>query len=238
MPQGEPLSTHLGAASDRLAVAVGTPILDHATASTTLNVKRWDAEQTAWLVARGLAKNDLPPGWEPQGRHFEQANIRPYSETEQANCNMIMQSGWASLLGGIAAAPISAMYSATNGRIGVGTSNTAAVETQTWLQGDTGSASTTSWYQLCTAAPAIVTTTIPATFTLTATFGSGNANFSWNEFGSDNASASGVYLNGLAGGFVLLNRGVSSQGTKASGQTWTATESISLGYPSGAGTLS
>jgi len=229
--------TDFAGASERFAVTVGTTLTEHATASTTLQVRRWDEEQTGWVRARGLARNDVPATWEPQGRHFDQAGVAPYLETEDQNCNMIMQSGWASLLGGIAAAPISAMYSATNGRIGVGTSTTAAVETQTWLQGDTGSASTTSWYQLCTAAPAIVTTTIPATFTLTATFGSGNGNFAWNEFGSDNASASGVYLNGLAGGFVLLNRGVSSQGTKASGQTWTAVESISLGYPSGAGTL-
>jgi len=231
-------SPHLGAATDRLAVGAGVPLLEHATASTTLQVRRWDEEQTVWVRARGLARNDVPATWEPQGRHFDQAGVAPYLETEQADCNMIMQSGWASLLGGIGGTPISPLYSATNGRIGVGTSTTAAVETQTWLQGDTGSASTTSWYQLCTAAPAIVTTTIPATFTLTATFGSGNANFSWNEFGSDNGSTSGVNLNGLAGGFVILNRGVSSQGTKASGQTWTATESISFGYPSGSGTLS
>ena len=39
---------------------------------------------------------------------------------------------------------------------------------------------------------------------------------SWQEFGTDNGSASGVYLNGLAGGFLLFNRGVSNQGTKAS----------------------
>ena len=231
-------SPRLGAATDRLSVGAGVPLVEHATASTTLQVRRWDAEQTRWVRARGLARNDVPATWEPQGHHFDQARVAPYLETADVDCNMIMQSGWASLLGGIGGTPISPLYSATNGRIGVGTSSTAATETQTWLQGDTGSASTTSYYQLCGAAPAIITTTIPATFTLTATFGSGVGNMVWNEFGSDNGSASGVYLNGLAGGFVLLNRGVSSQGTKVSGQTWTCVEQISWGYPSGTGTLS
>ena len=166
-------SPHLGAATDRLTVAAGVPLLEHATASTTLTVRRWDAEQTVWVQARGRARNDVPADWEPQGRHFDLAHVTPYLETEDQDCNMIVQAGWAALLGGIGGTTIAAKYSATNGRIGVGTSSTAADETQTWLQGDTGAASTTSYYQLCGAAPAIVTTTIPATFTLTATFGGG-----------------------------------------------------------------
>ena len=231
-------SPHLGAATDRLTVGAGVPLLEHATAKTTLTVRRWDAEQTAWVQARGQARNDLRPGWEPQAHHFDLARVTPYSETSDEDCNMIMQSGWAALLGGIGGTGIAVKYSATNGRIGVGTSSVAATETQTCLVGDTGSASTTSWYQLCGAAPVIATNTIPATFTLSATFGGAAANFAWNEFGSDNADASSVNLNGLAGVFVIFNRGVSSQGTKAVDQTWSVLETISFGYPSGTGTLS
>lgn len=49
-------------------------------------------------------------------------------------------------------------------------------------------------------------------------YGSGDANQAWNEFGTLNASTSGK----------LLNRKVSAQGTKASGQTWELTLEITL----------
>lgn len=49
------------------------------------------------------------------------------------------------------------------------------------------------------------------TLTWQAVFASADANFAWREFGVANAS----------GGTTLLNRKVSPQGTKASGQTWT-----------------
>jgi hypothetical protein len=71
----------------------------------------------------------------------------------------------------------------------------------------------------------------------TATFGTGNANFAWNEFGTDNWNTSGVTSTGLGATDIFFNRGVSAQGTKASGQTWTATETLSFGFPSGAGTV-
>jgi hypothetical protein len=231
------MSGDYSGASERLSVHVDTPMRDFVAVRTSFNVKRWDAEQTDW-AARNLRKfRERPPWWEPQGSHFAQLGVAPYSETQDDDCNLVVQNGWVSLLGGIAGTTIAAKYSATNGRIGVGTSATAAAYAQTYLQGDTGSASTTSYYQLCGVAPTIVTATTPPTLTFTATFATGVANFAWAEFGTDNGSASGVYLNGLAGGFVLLNRGVSAQGTKVSGQTWTATEIITFGYPSGAGTL-
>ena len=50
-------------------------------------------------------------------------------------------------------------------------------------------------------------------------FGSGDANYSWQEFSVANAS-SGTGTN--------LNRKVSNQGTKASGQTWTLDLAITL----------
>jgi hypothetical protein len=230
------MSPDISGASERLLVHAETPMQDFVAVRTSFNVKRWDQEQTLW-TRRQFEDLDLPPGWEPQAEHFALAGVAPYSETQDDDCNLVVQNGWVSLLGGIAGTTIAAKYSATNGRIGVGTSATAAAYAQTYLQGDTGSASTTSYYALCGVAPTIVTATTPPTLTFTATFATGVANFAWAEFGTDNGSASGVYLNGLAGGFVLLNRGVSAQGTKVSGQVWTATEIITFGYPSGAGTL-
>jgi hypothetical protein len=51
-----------------------------------------------------------------------------------------------------------------------------------------------------------------------ATFDGSTANFAWQEFAVFNASTAGV----------MLNRKVSDQGTKTSGQTWQLTLSITL----------
>jgi hypothetical protein len=235
------MTGHPEGAADRFSVGVHSPLRETATVQTSLSVQRWDAEQTEW-IARKYERDwgGLPdrPDFAFTPLHFGQYGVRPYSETLDENCNMIVQQGWVWLLGGVAGTTMGTKFSASNGRIGVGTSSTAAAYTQTYLQGDTGSASTTSYYQLVSGAPVISTGSTPPTLVFSASFGTGVANFAWQEFGTDNGSASGVYLNGLAGGFLLFNRGVSNQGTKASGQTWTATETISTGYPSGSGTVS
>jgi hypothetical protein len=212
---------------------------EFASARTDFRVDRWDADQTRWVKNRIVA----PPGWEPQKRHFAQLNVAPYQTTVDYDCNLVTTAGWAALLGSIGGTSIGTKFGSAAGRIGVGTSSAAATGANTYLGGDTGSASTTSYYQLCGAAPTITTTGTGAdldicTMVFVASFASGVANFAWNEFGTDNAAASGVYLNGLAGGpYVFLNHGISAQSTKTAGQTWTATETISFGYPSGAGTL-
>ena len=57
------------------------------------------------------------------------------------------------------------------------------------------------------------------TVTFQSVFGSGDANYAWQEFTVSNAS-SGTGKN--------LNRKVSNQGTKASGQTWTVQLQITI----------
>jgi len=54
--------------------------------------------------------------------------------------------------------------------------------------------------------------------TFKSSYGSGDANQAWNEFGVLNAASSGK----------LLNRKVSSQGSKISGQTWELSLEITL----------
>ena len=198
---------------------------------TDFLVRRWDADQVAWAAAR----LDVPG--EPQARHLDALGVAPYSETLDEDCNLITLLGWAAILGSVAGTSITNKFSATDGRIGVGTSSTAASASDAHLGGDTGSGSTTSYYQLVSGAPTISTGSSPATLVLAASFGSSVANFAWNEFGCDNYTASGVTTQSLAN-TVFLNHGISSQGTKASGQVWSATATISFGYPSGSGTLS
>ena len=213
---------------------------EFAAVATSLLIHKWDADQTEFVLRKAdrdslaLLKKGRDVRVLPET--FARYKVEPYEVFQRDNANMILQAGWAALLGGIAGTSITTKFSATAGRIGVGTSTTAAAYTQTALQGDTGSGSTTSYYQLVSAAPSITTASTPPTLVFAATFGTAVANFAWNEFGTDNYTASSV-TNASTGG-IFINRGVVAMGTKASGQTWTATETISFGYPSGSGTVS
>ena len=206
--------------------------VEMATVQTRLRVDRWDAEQTDWAHKR----LELPGHVSISRAAFERLRVRPYSTTVDENCNLVVQAGWVALLGGVAGTTMSPKFSATNARIGAGTSSTAASFSQTTLVGDTGSSSTTSFFKLCSGAPVITTSSAPVTLVFAASFGSAQANFAWNEFGTDAGTADSV-SNATTGG-TFFNRGVSAQGTKASGQTWTATETLQFGFPSAFGTVS
>jgi hypothetical protein len=223
----------IAAGSERLTVAAASPSHDTAGVRTDFMVQRFDEDATRWAQRR-LA---LPGNVTVSARLFRLLGIKSYHTSIDEDCNRILLGGWAAMLGGIAGTTITNKFSTTFGRIGAGTSTAAASATQTSLQGDTGSGSTTSYYQVCGTAPVIVTASTPATMTFTASFGGSVANFAWNEFATDNWNASGVTAQGLGANEVVINRGVSSQGSKATGQTWVATETISLGFPSGSGTV-
>lgn len=95
-------------------------------------------------------------------------------------------------------------FSNANAYIGVGDSATAAAASQTGLQ----AASNKLYKAMQASYPSISSQTT----TWRAVFGSSEANFSWNEF---------TVANGNSDAATNLNRLVSAQGTKASGQTWT-----------------
>lgn len=224
------MGRELNGAWERLDVAAESPAREMAAVFTTLKVERWDEEQTRW--ARGVL--ELPGFIDLTPVHFARAGqggVRPYLVTEDVNCNAIVSAGWTALLGGVAGTTITNKFSATNGRVGVGTSTTAVAWGDTALGGDTGAASTTSYYKLVSTAPSTTIGSGPATLVFTATFGTGVANFAWQEFGTDNYTTDGVTTTGLGAGFIFFNHGISNQGTKVSGQTWTATETLTFGYP-------
>lgn len=95
------------------------------------------------------------------------------------------------------------VYSNANAYLGVGDSSTAEGASQTDLQATTN--------KVRKAMSASYPARSGQTVTFRAAFGSSEANHAWNEFAVFNASTAGT----------MLNRKVSSQGTKASGQTWT-----------------
>lgn len=99
----------------------------------------------------------------------------------------------------------------TNAYIGVGDSTTAESAAHTDLQ----AASNKTYKAQAATYPQRSGTTV----TFQSVFGSSDANYAWQEFTVANAS-SGTGKN--------LNRKVSNQGTKASGQTWTVQLQITL----------
>jgi hypothetical protein len=178
---------------------------------------RFDADQTAWAherfglrVARGLTVEE-----------FAALGIRPYETTETVG-NAVLQAGWARVLANLTAVPAAtAVYDATHARIGAGNGVTAVnATTDTDLSAAAGS--TNRWFQLVSGAPTVAGT-IPKTCAWAASFGTADGNFTWAEFGIDNGTASGNTVTA-----PLLNRALSAQGTKASGQTWVATATLSF----------
>ena len=102
-------------------------------------------------------------------------------------------------------------FSNANAYIGVGDSTTAESAAHTDLQ----AASNKTYKAMSATYPQRSGTTV----TFQSAFASGDANYAWQEFTVSNTS-SGTGKN--------LNRKVSAQGTKASGQTWTVQLQIAL----------
>lgn len=92
-------------------------------------------------------------------------------------------------------------FSATNARLGVGNGTAPFVASQTDLQGSSKLRKAMDDGYPIVNAP---------TVTFKSTFGVGDANFAWNEWGIFNAASGGV----------MLNRAVESNGVKQSNQTW------------------
>ncbi len=108
-------------------------------------------------------------------------------------------------------------FNNANAAIGVGDSATSAAATQTDLQASTNKVRSGMKVSYPTHTDGV--TSGAATITFQADFGSGVANYAWNEVGIFNSSSSGTGR--------MLNRLVQSFGTK-SGGTWTMSVSITL----------
>lgn len=134
---------------------------------------------------------------------------KPY-EISEINGNLALNEGIAALLNLLIGAAETA-FSNANAYIGVGDSATAASAAQTGLQ----AASNKLYKAMATSYPAIASQTV----TFRAEFGSSESNFDWNEF---------TVASGNSDSADNLNRVVSAQGTKASGQVWTVDLSLTV----------
>jgi hypothetical protein len=196
-------------AADDLRIGVGAPLGDRAFGTTLWRVARWDEEQTAWAARKlGRAPVDLD---------FRALGVRPYRVTEFAG-NLITNAGWTRLMNLLTNQGATQAFDATHTRIGVGNSNTAEAYADTDLGAAAGSAN--RWFQLVSGAGTLGTRTL----SWSATFASADGNFAWNEFGIDQGTASGNTVTAI----LFNHKAGIAQGTKASGQTWTATATITF----------
>ncbi|HSW37858.1 MAG TPA: hypothetical protein VLL97_00025 [Acidobacteriota bacterium] len=134
---------------------------------------------------------------------------RPF-ETARIDGNVMLNEGIGEhidLLCGIGGTA----FSNANAYIGVGDSDTAAAASQTALQAETN--------KLFKAMESGYPQRSNQTVTFRSVYGSADANYAWKEFTVSNSNSD-------AG--KNLNRKVSDQGTKASGQTWTVDLSITF----------
>jgi hypothetical protein len=149
------------------------------------------------------------------------AGVKPY-ETLEIDGNCLLNDGINNIL---APALIGGSYTpinTTDGCIGVGNGTTAAAATQTALQG-----SSCQW---------VIVTSTSGTgssqqLVVQGSFGSSYGNFAWQEICAASTTSPGsLPSTGTTPPATahILNRLVSSMGTKASGTTWTATLTITF----------
>jgi hypothetical protein len=148
---------------------------------------------------------------------------REFIEHLEMGPNLELNAGITVLLNLLTGAGGQTAFNAANARVGVGDSSTAAAAAQTGLQAGTNH----FWQGMDGTYPQVSAQTV----TFRATIASGNGNQSWQEFINDNYAGTGgtsyttsapTYSSTL----VALNRLVSNQGTKSSGQTWILSSSI------------
>lgn len=164
--------------------------------------------KTRWTIRRYLSHADFLGGRLPA--EIVDANGVTQKGLSIIEGNLLLNEGIGELWDLAIAAGTPSAFSNANARLGVGDSATAAAATQTDLQAVTNKA-----YK---AMEATYPSRTNQTVTWRSVFGSTDANYAWEEFVVDNGAVAGK----------TLNRKVSAQGTKASGQTWTLDLAITL----------
>lgn len=160
-----------------------------------------DVERATWQPRIELRKYHTPAGEDIAGLDPVEVIVEEGNLLTTAGATRLLTL----LIGGGGSA-----YNNANSYLGVGDSTTAAAVGQTDLQAATNKKrkAMDSGYPQVSA----------ATVTWRATFGTSDANWAWQEWGVFNASAAGT----------MLNRKVTSLGTKTSAATWQLTVSVTV----------
>lgn len=138
------------------------------------------------------------------------------------NGNVLLNNGITVMLNILCGVQTTPLFNNAGSRLGVGDSNTAENATQTGLQAATNH----YWLVADATYPQVAAQTI----TWQGTFGGSTANYLWTEFvvddyGSAGSTASAPTYDSTR---VALNRKMSGQGTKTSGQTWVLTLALTI----------
>lgn len=171
-------------------------------------------EQANWHMHSRLEKRegDINAFKTPEERLAFLANTKPYEVIEQEG-NCLLNTGideiWDLVTGVYNATIANRCFDNTNAKIGVGDSTTTAAATQTDLQAATN--------KLYKAMESGFPTSTTQKSTFKSSFGSAEANWTWNEWVVKSTSATPTN--------ICLNRKVESLGTKSTG-TWTLRQLI------------
>jgi hypothetical protein len=208
--------TDVGFGTDTFGVGVRTQLHEAGRAKGLLLVERWDQDQSSW-VSRLLGGEPAgKPGFQqPKAADFRTLGVQPYLVTEGYS-NLVTTGGWDRILT-LAFGGGGTTYASANARIGVGTGTLAAASGQTDLNAAQGAAG--RYFAMLDATPTTSAGTAVRRLSFVATFATGVANIAWQEECIDQGTTTGT---GATVG-AMLNRLVSNQSTKVSGQTWTAT---------------
>lgn len=206
--------------SESFGIRAGLTVPDGGREAGVFVVSKWDREQTDWVARKLGGDRSGRRGFiQPGLADFIRWGVRPYAVSDPIP-NLLTQVGWGRILTNALGAATAQGWDSTHTRIGVGTATAAATTGDTSL---TATGTAASWSRV-TGVGTTGTGTGTARLTFVSTFGTGDANFAWAEFATDQGTAAGVTTGAATA--PLLNRAVSAQGTKASGQTWTATETL------------
>jgi hypothetical protein len=192
------------AGQDRAAVIPGLRHEDHGKAKGAWFIDKWEfpdeiRQQAEAELRAGLSLIDAKRKY---GDYYQGSVFAGYNLLLNEGINAL----WTLVAGGSETA-----YNNANAELGVGDSTTAAAATQTDLQ-----AATNKLFKAMDASYPTYGTLQKITFR--STFASGDANFAWQEFSVRNGNSANKNLNRL----------VSAQGTKTSGQSWQLTLEITL----------
>lgn len=209
---------------DTMSIQATAPMEDSGRERTKLVIQKWDDDQTNWLENKLGVKH----GVTIPGRAFLRFGLVPYEEFTY-NGNLITRAGWNQLFLGGFAGTTGTKFSATVGRIGIGTSTSAASAADTALTSIAGMSGSGSNWILCGATPTLNSGVTPCTAVFVATFGANDAVGAWQEFavdqGTANSSAGTATVTAVA---PMMNHSTNiGAGTKAGG-TWTATATLSF----------
>lgn len=198
-----------GRMTDTVGVGASAALRERGSHQGFIRIDEYEADAERWMISK--------LGREPSPWDYQAARIRPSGLIEREG-NLVTDAGW-NLLMKNAAGTAGTLFSATVGRIGLGSTAATPAYADTDLAAATGS--TTRQWKLISATPTVGTTHLTG-LVFAATFTTGMANFHAQEWGTDQGTADAT----TASTAVFFNHGASDLGTKTAAVSWAVTITI------------